>query len=431
MPLLLIGLNHKTAPIAVREKLAQLCGIPIPEVDGFNLEAVPVFTCNRVEIYFSGNPEIAKRSFISLLQTQDLNYDLFSEHFYELEGIEAVKHLFGVAAGLDSMILGENQILHQLKESYKYSTGENIVGKQLHTLFQKALEVGKKVRNETAISENKVSIASAAVDLAKKIFGPLKNSVALIIGAGEMASLVATHLKESGISKMYFINRTTEKAKEFAQKFDGFYAEAEELEKLLSVADICITSTGAPGTIIKFEQMKRVMNSRNGNPMFAIDIAVPRDIDEECQNIPSLFLYDVDDLQSVVDENLNCRKIEAEKARTIVNYESSEFQLTQQSYTVIPLIRGLRERAEEIRLKEVEKFLSQNSSLEAEIVESFIACSKSLMAKLIHDQIINLKKQGSADKKDLKLISEILGLASQKISEIPIRELEKKQRESV
>ena len=410
MPLLLIGLNHKSAPVSVREKLAKLCGLKIPDVDGANLEAVPVFTCNRVEIYYFGEIKRAQRSFSELLATANLSQEEFDKYFYELEQAEAINHIFSVTSGLDSMILGENQILHQIKESYKYSTNEGYVGKNLHGLFQKALEVGKKVRHETGISENRVSIASTAVDLAKSIFGPLQQSSALIIGAGEMANLVAVHLMENGIKSISFTNRTLAKAQEMAQRFNGKATPIEEIDYLLKKADITITSTGAPSAIISQELMQKVMQERHDRPMFMIDIAVPRDIEESCGKLPNLFVYDVDDLQNVVNENLSQRKIEAEKAQAIVSYESSQFQITLKSFTVIPIIKALREKAEKIRQAEIEKFLSNHPGLPLEAAEAFRSCSRSLMAKWLHKPIIGLKRQGSADEQQIALISDILGI---------------------
>jgi len=292
MSLIVFGLNHKSAPVSIREKLARICEVRIPDVDACNLEAVPVYTCNRVEVYYSGIHGEARKSFSALLAANQINFENLAGYFYEHTDENAVRHLFSVAAGLDSMILGENQILHQIKESYKHSTTEGYVGKQLHRLFQKALEVGKKVRSDTAISENRVSIASAAVDLARSIFGPLKTSKALIIGAGEMASLVAVHLRENGVKSMFFINRTLNSAEELAEKFDGQARPFEQLDELLHACDIVISSTAAPTAIISRERMEKVMAARSERPLFIIDIAVPRDFEPDCQNIGNIFLYD-------------------------------------------------------------------------------------------------------------------------------------------
>jgi len=420
MSLIVFGLNHKSAPVAIREKLAHLCGVPIPQVDGCNLESVPVYTCNRVEVYYAGNAAAAQRSFVELLAHNGINYDNLAEYFYRHDGEDAVLHLLAVASGLDSMILGENQILHQVKESYRYSTEQGFVGKQLHRLFQKALEVGKKVRSETGISQNRVSIASTAVDLARSIFGPLSGSTALVIGAGEMASLVAVHLRENGVKKMLFVNRTEASAQELAEKFDGESRPFEQLEELLGRCDIVISSTSAPAAIVSVSLMQKVMQKRSERPIFIVDIAVPRDFETDCQDIANLFLYDVDDLQNVVNENMSQRHVEAEKARAIVQYEASQFQTSVAAFSVVPLINRLREQTETIRQTEMERFFAQNPDLREEHKQAFDQCSRSLTAKWLHNQIVALKKQGSADSEQLRLIAETLGLAEDSLPQAPL-----------
>lgn len=430
MPLILFGLNHKTAPISVREKLAQLCGTVIAGADGANLEAVPVFTCNRAEFYYFGPLALARQSFETYLQAGCLDYENLKEYFYEFANAEVIKHLFGVAAGLDSMIIGENQILHQVKESYQHSTEQGYVGKQLHSLFQKALEVGKKVRSETGISENRVSIASTAVELASSIFGPLHQSTALVVGAGEMANLVAVHLLESGVKKMLFVNRTLETAQQMADKFNGTALPFDQLDELIAKADILISSTSAPHPVIRHELMSRVMPQRSARPMFIIDIAVPRDVEPECGQLENLYLYDVDDLQNVVNQNMAQRRVEAEKAQAIVNYEASEFQLTLQTFTVIPLIKALREMAEKIRADEFSRFVEQHPDLDSGTIAIFEQYSCNIMNKLLHRQIMALKSFGSAESDELKQMAAILGLPDQCLPESPLRSLPAVKKES-
>lgn len=430
MPLMLFGLNHKTAPISVREKLAQLCGTPIDHADGANLEAVPVFTCNRAEFYYFGPANLAKESFERYLAAGNLDYSNLQDYFYEHNNENVIKHLFSVAAGLDSMIIGENQILHQIKESYQHSTLQGYVGKQLHSLFQKALEVGKRVRNETGISENRVSIASTAVDLARSIFGPLQHSTALVVGAGEMANLVAVHLIENGVKKMLFVNRTLETAQQMAEKFNGEARGFDQLDELIGQADMVISSTSAPHHVIRFELMKKVMGIRSDRPMFLIDIAVPRDVEPECGELDNLFLYDVDDLQNVVNQNIAARRIEAEKAQAIVNYEAGEFQLALQTFTVIPLIKALREMAEKIRVDEFKKFVDEHEGLDEETLAVFEQHSNNIMNKLLHKQIIALKNLGSADMEELKQMAAVLGLPEESLPEKPLRGLPGKKKES-
>ncbi|MGM0599155.1 MAG: glutamyl-tRNA reductase [Candidatus Rifleibacteriota bacterium] len=430
MPLILFGLNHKTAPITVREKIARLCGTKLEKVDGANLEAVPVFTCNRAEFYFSGSPVQAKECLKNYLSNADLSLNHLAEHLYELYDECVIRHLFSVASGLDSMILGENQILHQIKESYTYSCECSYTGKHMHSLFQKALEVGKKVRTETGISENRLSIASTAVELAGSIFGELKKSTALIIGAGEMANLVAVHLIENNVKELVFVNRTLETAQKLADKFSGKAAAFSELESQISVSDIVISSTAAPHTVIKKDLMEKVMPQRAGRPMFIIDIAVPRDVEPDCENLTNLYLYDIDDLQNVVDENLSQRKIEAEKAEAIIKYEASSFKTELQAFTVVPIIKALREKAEIQRSDEFDRMVKQNPQFTSEQLKILEQHTINLMNKWLHQQIVGLKKQGSADIEQLKLITEVLGLPETCIPNSPVRSLPDIKKES-
>lgn len=409
MSLILIGLNHKSAPLSVREKLAHLCEEPIPGVDGHKLEAVAVYTCNRVEIYFAGSVTKARKSFRELLETKGLKYDDLTDHLYEKFDEEVPTHLFAVSSGLDSMVLGENQILHQIKESYRHCAGLGYVSRNLHRLFQKALEVGKRVRTETGISENSVSIASTAVNLAKRIFGPLNDSVALVVGAGEMASLVAVHLRENTVKNMLFTNRTLSSAEELAKKYGGEAVKAEELEELLVRSDIVISSTSAPSSIINRAQMQKAMYRRAGRPVFIIDIAVPRDFCPDCGKIANLFLYDIDDLQNVVNENLSQRQVEAAKAQKIVEHEADEFMAALQTNSVAPLIRSLTEEAEHIRSSELTSFFDEHPEINDEIKASFEHSTRILMSRWLHQQIMGLKTNGTTEGNLLAKLRQVLG----------------------
>jgi len=429
MSLLLIGLNHRSAPIEVREKLSALPRAFFPAADGTSLETASLFTCNRVEIYFFGFCESAEVSFKEWLTMNSLNPEEFEPFLYRFRDVEAAKHLFRVAASLDSMILGETQILHQIKECYQASVNTGSVGKHLHMLFQKALEVGKRVRSETMISENTVSVASTAVELAMHIFGPLNGSRALVIGAGEMASLVAFHLKKHEIGKMRFINRTFEKARDLAREFSGEAHEFDSLPRLLVDADVIISSTGSRYPIITSENLKQALSIGNRNkPIFLIDIAVPRDISSECGDMENVFLYNIDDLQAVADDNLGQRRVEAEKAETIISYEAGIFQSTLEAFTVVPLIKSLREKAEEIRRAEMEKFIAGKKDISPELLEEMNQCTKTLMAKWLHNPILGLKERGAASQSELELIAGLFGLPDKVMPKAPIF-LTKKQKD--
>lgn len=418
MSIIVFGLNHKSAPVAIREKMAHLNEMTIPETDGITLEVVPLCTCNRVEIYYSGTEKDARASFIELLARKNLKYEALKEYFYEYKEKDCVNHLFTVASGLDSMVLGENQILHQIKSSYQEAVAKNLVGKQLHSLFQKTLELGKKVRSETSISSNHVSIASAAVELAKKVFGPLDASSALIIGAGEMANLVAVHMRENGVKNMVFINRTESKAIELAKRFSGKASSLDSLKELLTACDIVISSTSSAEPVISKPLMQEVMTQRNGKTLFAIDIAVPRDIEAECRNLENVVLHDVDDLKNVVNGSFAHRRLEAEKAEKIISNNVEEFMDLLREMTVIPHIRKLKERARQQCSDELEEFFSNNPELSPELRLACQEYGRQMAAKWLHKQIMTLKEKGPVSAEDLENISLKLDLTPLSVTKL-------------
>ncbi|MFZ2958474.1 MAG: glutamyl-tRNA reductase [Candidatus Ozemobacteraceae bacterium] len=421
MPLLLIGMNHKTAPVELRERLNELCHLGFPSVNGRELELVSIFTCNRVEFYFHGPEPLVEEAFAAWRTTASLPDTLLEGCLYRLAENEAIVHILRVASGLDSLVLGENQILHQVKSSYLAAVEAKTIGKHLHALFQKALEVGKRVRSETKLSENTVSVASTAVDLAMRVFGPLDECHALVVGAGEMAGLVARHLKSRGIGRMTFINRTRERADEFAATFHGRSAPFETLSDLLVEADLLITSTGAPRPILGPSDLSRAIDRRPYRPLFAIDIAVPRDIASGCENIENLFVYDIDDLQGVVDENFDRRRTEAEKAAIIASYEANAFQFTLGAYSAVPLIRLLREKAEDMRAMEFERFVSRSGTgLPDDMLAAFEQCTKSLMAKWLHSPLLALKERSGSGREELLKLAETFGIPADAVPDTPL-----------
>lgn len=418
MSLIVFGLNHKSAPVSIREKMAHLNEMTIPEADGRTLEVIPLCTCNRVEIYYSGTEKDARASFIELLARKNLRYEALKEYFYEFIEKDCVNHLFAVASGLDSMILGENQILHQIKSSYQEAVNKKIVGKQLHSLFQKTLEVGKRVRSETEISGNHVSIASAAVELAQNVFGPLNSSKALIIGAGEMANLVAVHMNKNGVKKMYFINRTESKAAELADKFNGEYYPLDKLPKLLTACDIVISSTSSAEPVISKSMMQKVMERRNGRTLFAIDIAVPRDIEAECRTLENLVLHDVDDLKNVVNDSFCHRRIEAEKAESIISSEVDNFMSMMRELLVVPHIKKLKERAKKQCKDELARFFSDHPELTPELKQACEKYSHQTAAKWLHKHIVSLKEQGLKYIANLEKASLTLDLTPSRVTRL-------------
>jgi len=328
----LLGISHNTAPVEIREKfsvsdskfLDTLSSIKcIPGV----IECVLVSTCNRMEIYLyldnMCKPENRLVDFISKLSGVD-NTDI-KKYTYSLSGVDAGKHLMKVSSGLDSMMLGENQILGQLKESYKKSRDAKFSGPMLNTLFNRAISAGKRARSETEISRGAVSVSAAAVEMAFKIFEDLSNKKILIIGAGKMSELAAKQLLSYGIKTVLVSNRTYEKAKELADKFGGSAVRFDEINKYLQTVDIVISSTGSPHLLIKKEDMEPIIHKRSGNPIFFIDIAVPRDIDPKISELEDVFLYDIDDLGLVVKENIKDREATIPKVEKIIADEINKF----------------------------------------------------------------------------------------------------------
>lgn len=337
MQIIVVGASHKTMPIELREKLAlnkaslNKASLPktklvstLMQLDEEIKEWVILSTCNRIEIYaVTPNVKEGKAKLIDFLhQYYPLEKAEFEGYLYVHQNEEAVRHLFNVAASLDSMVVGEPQILGQVKDAYEKAFKANETGTYLNHLFQKAILVGKKVRNQTEIGRGAVSVSFAAVKLAKKIFGKLEDKKILIIGAGKMSEETAKYLKSNTILA---VNRTYEKAVEIAAKFSGVAIKFDELFRILPEIDIVISSTSAPHLIIKKDDIKNLMPLRHYKPMFFIDIAVPRDIDPDIGKIDGIYLYNIDDLQAVVQSNIKERQKEIVKCQTIIEKETKEF----------------------------------------------------------------------------------------------------------
>jgi len=402
--IILIGLNHKTAPVEVREKLA-FAGKDFEPVSLFLelplvREAFFLSTCNRVELLVvSRQPEAAVAGCKEVWgRANGIPVSLFEKHLYLLYDREAVKHLFRVASGLDSLVLGEPQILGQLKEAYRRAAKRRATGVILNRLLHKSFSVAKRIRSETGIGSHAVSVSYAAVELAKKIFGDLHEKKAMLIGAGEMAELAAQHLLAQGVEKLIVANRTLSRAIELAQRFRGEAISLEELEDYLLQVDIVISSTGAPHYVLTKEQVKRLMRPRKMRPFFFIDIAVPRDIEPAVNEIENVFLYDIDDLKLVVEENLAYRRKEAVRAERIIEEEALKFEAWLEQLEVYPTIVALRQKAEAIRRRELEKTLSHlKDKLSPAEVEAIEVLTKSLVNKILHDPIIYLKNRYHQD----------------------------------
>jgi glutamyl-tRNA reductase len=416
MDILVVGLNYRTSPVELREKLA----FNIAEAQELYeklldyrkiREAVLLSTCNRVEVYSWANEEGKDHIISTLEESKGIPSQTIILSLYIYRGKEAVKHIFRVASSLDSMVLGEPQIVGQVKEAFEEALTCDATGVILNQLMKKALSVSKRVRTETAIGESAISVSYAAVELAKKIFGDLANRKAMLVGAGEMAELAARHLVHQGVSRITVVNRTLSRAQELAQELQGQALPMDRLEEKLAEVDIVITSTGAPHTIITSDAVQKTMKERKRRPIFFIDIAVPRDVDPEVEKVENVYLYDIDDLEQVVEENRKRRKKESLKAEAIVDEEVERFLQWLKSQEVIPVIVSLRNRCEEIRRKELEKAMSQ-MHLNGKETEALEALTTAIVNKILHTPLSYVKdaaSQGEGEKV-AKLVKELFAL---------------------
>jgi glutamyl-tRNA reductase len=398
---ILVGLNHRTAHVEIRERIA----FPEEELDRsmkalYNLpnlaEGLILSTCNRVEIYAATrDPEKGVEEIKDFLaQQHHLHLSEFEDTLYVLQGEELVRHLFRVASSLDSMVVGEPQILGQIKGAYRVAHATKTTGTLLNRLLHKAFSVAKRVRTETNIGNRAVSVSFVAVELAKKIFAHLEGREVLIIGAGEMCELAAQHLFRAGVKRILVTNRTWERAMELAERFHGEALPFTELPNALLRADIIISSTGSPDMIVRREEISTIIKKRKHNPLFFIDIAVPRDIDPQVNTIDNVYLYDIDDLQEVAEANIKDRQHEARKAEAIVTTEVEQFCRWYQSLELVPTIVSLQEKMEEMRKKELEKTLSALPKVSEKERRAMEFLSEAIVKKILHGPITLLKKQG-------------------------------------
>jgi glutamyl-tRNA reductase len=364
MSIVLVGVNHKTAPIEVRELLAfsdEACTDGLRRlVDGDVVrEGLIVSTCNRVEILSATTSEQLESGTERITEFLDSHRSLpqgfLNQHIYSHRDEEAVRHLFRVASSLDSMVLGEPQVLGQVRHAYSLAVEAGTAGRVLNRLVHHTFRVAKRVRTETGIAANAVSISYMAVELGKKIFDSLKGHTILLIGAGEMAELSARHLLNAGASRLLITNRTEESAKHLASEFDGTAAPFDELEKSLADADIVICSTASPTFVVTEEMVRKSSERRRNRPMCLIDISVPRNIDPNAGNVPNVFVFDIDDLESVISSNIREREREAERAELIVQSEVMQFQQSLRLMDVGPTIGALREKLQDVARAELQR----------------------------------------------------------------------------
>jgi len=403
--IVVVGLNHETAPVAVREAMAfpkDELGQALERVkqDAGLGEAMILSTCNRVEVYGRSEKNTARAVAEFLARYHGRAPEEIEKHLYLLEGEQAVRHAFRVAASLDSMVLGEPQILGQVKDAYEAAERAKSLGSVLNGLRTRSIAAAKRARSETAIGRNAVSLSHVAVELATKIFGALHGRSVLLVGAGKMSQLAARQMVRRGARASVLGGRTFEKAEQLAMSLGGRAAPFEALRSELTRADIVISGTGAPGVVVLREDVEAAQAARHGRPLFLIDIAVPRDIAEDAGKVAGVFLYDIDDLQQVATANLRERKKESAAAETIVEQEVQEFIEWRRSLEVVPLLVELRKRADEIRRAEIDKARNRLGPLTPEQEKALEAATTAIVNKLLHAPTVRLKElagHGEAD----------------------------------
>jgi glutamyl-tRNA reductase len=404
MHVIVVGLSHKTAPVEIREKLAvpesrlgeavsRLCSYP-----GVH-EGLVLSTCNRVEVYavveeleagYGQVQEFLADAHLSLSSEQ------LTPHLYWHAGDRAIGHLFRVAASLDSMIVGESQILGQIKDAFEVALTHKTSGLLLNKIVKKAISVAKRVRTETKIAETAVSVSYAAVELAKKIFSNLAEKTVLLIGAGEMAKLAARHLIANGVRQVRITTRNFQHGLELAQLFNGTAVPFEDYKMELAAADIVLVSTGAAHYLVSADDVQRAVKQRMNRPIFLIDISVPRNIDPAVRPIDNAFLFDIDDLQMRVEQNREERLQEAEKAEHMVQDEVVVLRQWLKSLEVTPTIVALRERTEEIKRRETDKALNRLQHLSPEDRAAIEAMASAIVNKIVHGTMVTLKSEASS-----------------------------------
>ncbi len=403
MPLVIVGINHRTAPVEIREKvvfggaelpaaLRELSGLPAVR------ESVILSTCNRTEIYcHADSVEVGLVSWLE--HWHDLAATSIHHCLYQHQASQAVTHIFNVATGLDSMVLGEPQILGQLKEAYRSAQQTGATGPYLNRLFQAAFSVAKRVRTQTRIGANAVSVASAAVALARNVFERFDEQTALLVGAGETIALAARHLRANGVKRMIIANRSVERASELALEFNAYAVSLDALDAHLPEADIVLTSTASPTPVITYEAVVRAIKARKRRPMFMVDIAVPRDIDPRIGELEDVYLFTIDDIESVVNENIASRRAAAREADRLITVEVLQFEQQMKTLDAVPAIRQLREDAEALRahtLAQAQRMLARGRSPN----EAMEFLASTLTNRLIHSpsqRLRNAAENGEAD----------------------------------
>jgi glutamyl-tRNA reductase len=397
MPLVLVGTSYQRAPVELRELLAydpDLRRDALGRLSTDGAEAAVLSTCNRTEVY-GVNPEpreLEERIYGELAGLSGLSHSELAPALYTVTDEAAAVHLFRVAAGLDSMVPGEAQILGQVRDAYEAAREKKTAGPTLHRLFRQALRVGKRVRTETAIGENPASVSSAAAELAERVFENLEGRRILLLGAGKTADLTAANLISRGVGEIVVANRSPERAAALARRFGGRAVGLDAVEAELASTDVVVASTSSQGFVLSAPQVARAMKERRGRPIFFIDIAVPRDVDPAVIELEGCYLYDIDDLERVVAESVAGRREEAVRAEAIVSEEADAFRAWQLSLDVVPAISSLRARAESIRREELERAEGRLASLSPSQRRAVEALTSQIVAKLLHQPTVRMKE---------------------------------------
>jgi glutamyl-tRNA reductase len=413
-----VGLSHHSAPVELRERLALADGTAgsvarklrerVPGID----ECALLSTCNRVEMLACGDPQRVDPSAVAKAIGDDrgLRHEDLRAHLYVHEDRAAVRHLFRVASSLDSMVVGEPQILGQVKAFYEEAVQAGTAGNILHRVFHKSFSVAKRVRNETAIGAKNVSVSSVAVELAMQIFESLGEKTALVIGAGKMAELTARHFRDRGIGSLMFTNRTFDHAVELAREFHAAPVPFDELARYLPLADVVIGSTATTDFLLSEGQIRDVLHERGYRPTFLIDLGVPRNFDPRINDLQNVYVYDIDDLRGVSGENRGEREREAQRAEEIVRFEVEAFWRWFENLDAVPTIVDLRDRAERICRRELDRTLGSLRRLDEGERRAIEAMAEAIMKKLLHRPISRLKRVKDPEGDDLLAARRLFGL---------------------
>ncbi|MFB9279170.1 glutamyl-tRNA reductase [Cohnella cellulosilytica] len=419
MHLIVVGLNYRTAPVEIRERFAlseremPLALQALRQTTSI-LEGVIVATCNRTEIYAVVDRLQLCGHYIRSFMEQwfSIPRQQFNNHLYMYEDDRAVQHLFRVTSGLDSMIIGETQILGQVRDAFLLAQEERATGTLFNRLFKQAVTLAKRAHSSTSIGENAVSVSYAAVELGKRIFGRFDNKKVMIVGAGKMSELTAQHLHANGAKEVFVVNRTVEKAHELADKFQGAAMSMEQAIDRLAEMDIVISSTGADRFVLNRKVVERAMASRKKKPLFLIDIAVPRDIEPSCGDLPNVFLYDIDDLEGIVETNMAKRRQEAAIIEEMIELEQEAYRQWYATLGVSPLIRALQEKADAIHDSTLESLTRKLPELDERQMKVIRKLTKSIVNQVIHDPILRIKELAAEKRSDeaMKLFVQLFAL---------------------